>query len=451
MAEPAAGNAPGTAERRREQRGWYVYDWASSAFSTTVVTVFFGPYLTEVTRNAADARKFVHPLGIPVRDGSYFPYVVSLSVLITVVVLPIVGAIADRTQRKKELLGGCAYLGAFATMGMYFVRGEAYLLGGALFLIANVALGASIVVYNAFLTEIATADERDGVSARGWAMGYLGGGLLLAANLGLFTAHDAIGIGEGQAVRLSLLSAGLWWALWSVVPLRVLRRYRPQWTPDARTSIVRAGFGQLRQTFSEAKAYPLTLAFLLAYLIYNDGIQTVISLASVYGAEELKLEQGTLIQAILLVQFVAFGGALLLGRLARRYGARDVVLASLGLWTVAVAVGMLLPAGSPTGFYALAMLIGLVLGGSQALSRSMFSQLIPTGKEAEYFSLYEISERGTSWLGPLLFGLVFQITGSYRSAIASLVVFFVIGAALLARVDLRRAISAVGNPLPQRL
>ncbi len=438
-------------DRRREQRGWYIYDWAASAFSTTVVTVFLGPYLTEITRNAADSSGFVHPLGIPVRDGSFFPYAVSLSVLLTVVVLPVVGAIADRSQRKKELLGLCAYIGAGATMAMYFVRGEAYLFGGALFLIANIAFGAAIVVYNAFLTEIATADERDGVSARGWAMGYLGGGLLLAANLVLFSAHDSLGLSEGHAVRISLLSAGVWWAAWTIVPLRLLRAHRPQEPADPGRSVLRAGFSQLRETLVEARAYPLTLGFLVAYLIYNDGIQTVISLASVYGSEQLKLEQGTLIVAILIVQFVAFGGALLMGRLARSYGARNVVLASLALWTVTVALSMLLPVRSPGWFFALAVLIGLVLGGSQALSRSMFSQLIPAGKEAEYFSLYEISERGTSWLGPLLFGLVYQLTGSYRSAIASLVVFFVVGGVLLARVDMRRAIAAVGNEIPQHV
>jgi len=441
----------GTFDRHREQRGWYAYDWAASAFSATVLAVFLGPYLTEVARNAADVRGFVHPLGIPVRDGSFFPYAVSLSVLLTVVVLPVVGAIADRNQRKKELLGICAYIGAGATMALYFVRGEAYLLGGALFLIANVAFGAAVVVYNAFLTEIATPDERDSVSSRGWAMGYLGGGLLLAANLALFSARDSLGLSEGHAVRISLLSAGVWWAAWTIVPLRLLRRRRPDRTPASGTSAVRGGFSQLRQTFAEARAYPLTLGFLVAYLIYNDGIQTAISLASVYGSEQLELEQSTLIVAILIVQFVAFGGALLLGRLAGRYGARNVVLVSLVMWTAVVILSMALPARQPAWFFGLATLIGLVLGGSQALSRSMFSQLIPAGKDAEYFSLYEISERGTSWLGPLLFGLVYQFTGSYRSAIVSLVVFFLVGGTLLARVDMRRAIAAAGNQIPRNL
>jgi len=439
-------------DRGREQRGWYFYDWANSAFSTTVATVFLGPYLTSVTEKAADAGGFVHPLGIPIRDGSFFPYVVSLSVFLTVFVLPVVGAIADRTQRKKQMLAVFAYLGAFATMGLFFVGGGRYLLGGALFIVANVSFGAAAVVYNAFLPEIAEPDERDAVSARGWALGYLGGGLLLAANLVLFNAHARLGVSEGEAVRICLLSAGIWWAAWTVVPLRRLRQHRRRPAQEeAAGSVVTAGFRQLRETFREARNYPLTLAFLLAYLIYNDGIQTVITLASVYGDDELKLPTSTLITAILVVQFVAFGGALLFGRLARRFGARNSVLFSLVLWTVAVALAFVLPARRALLFFALAILIGLVLGGSQALSRSMFSQLIPAGREAAYFSLYEISERGTSWLGPLLFGLIYQITGSYRLAIISLVVFFVVGGVLLSRVNLRRATEAAGNRPPERL
>ncbi|MEP6696758.1 MAG: MFS transporter [Pseudonocardiales bacterium] len=443
--------APEAHARRREQRGWYFYDWANSAFSTTVATVFLGPYLTTVTERAADSRHFVHPLGIPVRDGSFFPYVVSLSVFLTVFLLPVVGAIADRTQRKKQMLATFAYLGAVATMALFFLRDDRYMLGGLLFIVANIAFGASAVVYNAFLPEIAEPDERDGVSARGWAMGYLGGGLLLALNLMLFTAHASLGVGSGDAVRICLLSAGLWWALWTVIPLRNLRRHRPEPRSEGDGSVVAAGFRQLGQTFRAARGYPLTLAFLLAYLIYNDGIQTVINLAAVYGDKELGLSTSTLIMVILVVQFVAFLGSLLFGRLAQTYGARNAVLLSLVLWTVAVALAFILPARRPLLFFALAVLIGTVLGGSQALSRSMFSQLIPAGQEAEYFSLYEISERGTSWLGPLVFGLIYQVTGSYRSAILSLVVFFVAGGLLLARVNLRRAIEGAGNRVPERV
>lgn len=437
--------------RRREQRGWYFYDWANSAFPTTVVAVFLGPYLTALTENAAGASGFVYLLGIPVRAGSFFPYVLSLSVLLQVLLLPIIGAVADRTQRKKQLLALFAYIGAVATMGLYLAQGSAYLLGGLLFLVANLAFGASVVVYNAFLPEIAEPEERDRVSSRGWALGYLGGGMLLAANLALFTAHESLGLSEGHAVRISLLSAGAWWALFALIPLKTLQSRRPAHPSEQGVTVVSASFRQLFSTLRAARAYPQTLLFLAAYLLYNDGIQTVIALAATYGAEELELEQSTLISAILMVQFVAFLGALLLGAFARLFGAKRVVLASLVLWTAVVGVGYFLEARAALQFYLLAAFIGIVLGGTQALSRSLFSHMIPLGQEAEYFSLYEISERGTSWLGTLIFGLTLQLTGSYRSALVSLVVFFVAGFALLAVVNVRRAIVEAGNSPPERV
>jgi len=438
-------------ERRREQRGWYFYDWANSAFSTTVVTVIGGPYLTAVTGSAAGADGFVNPLGIPVSAGAFFPYVISLSVFLQVIILPVVGAIADRSQRKKRLLALFAYVGSVATMGMYFIGGSAYLAGGLLFLVANLSFGASIVVYNSFLPEIAEPEERDRVSSRGWAFGYLGGGLVLAANLALFFARDSFGLSEGHAARISLLSAGAWWALFAVIPLRALRSRIPAHRSEQGANVVTAGFRQLLVTLRGARAYPQTLLFLVAYLLYNDGIQTVITLSATYGDEELGLGQSTIISAFLMVQFVAFFGALLLGMLARFFGAKRVVLGSLILWTAVIAVSYSLQAGSAWQFYLLAAFIGIVLGGSQALSRSLFSHMIPPGQEAEYFSLYEISERGTSWLGPLLFGLTYQITGSYRSALASLVIFFVAGFLLLAVVNVRRAITEAGNQPPERV
>ncbi|MYR04015.1 MFS transporter, partial [Streptomyces sp. SID6139] len=186
-------------------------------------------------------------------------------------------------------------------------------------------------------------------------------------------------------------------------------------------------------------------------LIYNDGIQTVISQASVYGSQELGLGQSTLIVAVLLVQVLAVAGALAMGRLARTYGAQRTILGSLVAWTITLAAGYFLPAKAPVYFFLLAAGIGMVLGGSQALSRSLFSHLVPPGKEAEYFSAYELSDRGMSWLGPMLFGVTYQLTGSYRSAIISLVAFFIIGFALLARVPVRRAIAAAGNPVPEKI
>ncbi|HEX2740204.1 MAG TPA: MFS transporter, partial [Rubrobacter sp.] len=356
-----------------------------------------------------------------------------------------------RTQRKKQLLALFAYIGAISTMGLYLIQGSAYLFGGMLFVIANLSFGASIVVYNAFLPEIAEPDERDRVSSRAWALGYLGGGLLLAANLALFTVHESLGLSAGHAVRISLLSAGAWWALFTLIPLRTLRDRGPVHAGEQGAAVVTAGFRQLLGTLRASRAYPQTLLFLAAYLLYNDGIQTVITLTAVYGEEELKFGTSTIISVILMVQFVAFLGALLLGMCARFFGAKRVVLASLILWTGAVAVAYGLEAGAVWQFYLLATFIGIVLGGSQALSRSLFSHMIPRGQEAEYFSLYEISERGTSWLGPLLFGLTLQLTGSYRSALASLVIFFFVGFVLLALVNVRRAIVEAGNTPPERV
>lgn len=427
-----------------EQRAWYLYDWAVSAFSTTVVAVFLGPYLTGVAQAAAGPAGFVHPLGLPVRAESFYPYVVAASVLLQVLVLPLTGVVADRSGRKKQLLGGLAYAGAVATMGLYFVQGERYLLGGGLFVAANIALGASLVVYNALLIEIAHPDDRDRVSSRGWAVGYLGGGLLLGVNLVLFLRHDALGLPQAAAVRISLLSAGIWWAVFTLVAVAGLRNRAPRLAiADARP--VRGSLRQLRGTLAEARAYPQMLMFLVAYLLYNDGVQSVIALSATYGAEELGLSQTVLIAAILMVQFVAFAGALLMGGVAGMYGAKRTILANLGVWSVLLVLAYLLQPGAVWQFTALAFGIGLVLGSTQALSRSLFSRLVPAERGAQYFGLYELGERATTWTGPLVFGLALQLSGSYRVAIVSLLVFFVAGFVLLARTDVRRGIAAAGN------
>ncbi|MFF9818600.1 MFS transporter [Streptomyces sp. NPDC014006] len=435
-----------TADRRREQRGWYFYDWACSVYSTSVLTVFLGPYLTSVAKSAADADGYVHPLGVPVRAGSFFAYAVSLSVIAAVLVMPLVGAAADRTGRKKPLLAAAAYVGAAATTGMFFLSGDRYLLGGVLLVVANAAQSVGMMLYNSYLPQIAGPEERDAVSSRGWAFGYAAGSLVLIANLVLYSGHDSFGVSQTMAVRICLASAGLWWGAFTLIPLARLRDRR-----SAQREAALPGMRQLAATVRDMRRHPLTVAFLLAYLVYNDGIQTVISQASVYGSEELGLDQSTLITAVLLVQVLAVAGALAMGRLARTYGAKRTILGSLIAWTLTLGAGYFLPAKAPLFFFVLAAGIGLVLGGSQALSRSLFSHLVPPGKEAEYFSAYELSDRGMSWLGPLLFGVTYQLTGSYRSAIISLVAFFAIGFVLLARVPVRRAIGDAGNPVPERI
>jgi len=443
--------------RRREQRAWYFYDWANSAYVTTTLTVLFAPYLISVAEQAAcpgiasgaTCSSNLHVLGIPMSPGSLPGYVTTATTLLSALVLPVVGAIADRSARQRSLLAGFAWVGALAATSMYLVAGANWQLGVVLLFVANLCLGSSLVVYDAILCQIATPDERDAVSSRGWALGYLGGFLLLAVNLVLVQAHDTFGLDKGEAVRVSLASAGLWWGIFTIIPFLGLRDRPPVNLAPAAGNLIASSFGQLASTFRHLRGYRNTMLFLLAYLFFNDGIQTVIVSASTYGSKQLHLGESQLIATILVVQLVAFGGALLFGRLAAVFGSHRVVLASLGVWTLVVVLAFFLPERRFAYFVALAVLIGIVLGGSQALSRSMFSQLIPHGMEAEYFGIYEIAGDGTTWLGPLLFGLAYQITGDYRIAIVSLLVFFIIGFLALAAVPMRRAIEAAGNAAPE--
>jgi MFS transporter, UMF1 family len=443
--------------RRRQQRAWYWYDWANSAYVTTVGTVLFAPYLVSVAETAAcgtpgtvqsPCRADLVVLGLPVSPGSLVFYVVTLATVFSALVLPVVGALADRTRRKKELLAGFAWLGSLCTAAMFLVQGADWLLGAVLLLVANLALGASLVVYDAILCLVATPDERDRVSSRGWALGYLGGGLLLAANLALVTFAEPLGLDTTTAVRLSLLSAACWWAGFTLVPYLGLRNQPVTRVEPVSGGLLKQSFGQLFATLREARAYPMTLTFLLAYLFYNDGIQTVIASASVYGEKELGFSTSVLIATILMVQFVAFFGALLFGRIARSVGSRHTIMGGLLVWMGVVCVAFFLPAGQSVPFLLLGAAIGLVMGGTQALSRSFFSLLIPRGREAEYFSLYQACERGTSWLGTLVFGVVHQVTDSYRPAIVALVLFFALGLWLLAKVAPRQAIRDAGNQVP---
>ncbi|HSQ19534.1 MAG TPA: MFS transporter, partial [Blastocatellia bacterium] len=273
--------------------------------------------------------------------------------------------------------------------------------------------------------------------------------LLLALNLYLFSNAESYGLTAGQAVRISLGSSGAWWAVFTLAPLLTLKNRLSVKAPPAGQHYVVTGFKQLRHTISSARHYPQTLLFLVAYLLYNDGIQAVIALASVFGSEELKLEQSTLVQVILMVQFAAFFGALLFNWLAKATGSKRAIMASLVIWTgvLVYAYGLL---QTKLQFFILGAAIAIVLGGSQALSRSVYSLMIPKGQEAEYFSLYEVSDKGTSWLAPLMFGLALQFTGSYRAAILSLVVFFILGLALLAKVNVREAAIEAGNEAPAK-
>ena len=427
------------AERRREQRGWYWYDWAASAFSVSVVAVFLGPYLTDTAQAAAAAGERITLFGlVPVTAESYYPYVAAIAVALQIVVMPIAGAAADTARSRRAVMAVCAYVGALTVMGMWFLSGTSYQLGGLLFIVAVMAFGCAMTVYNSFLPLIAEPNERDRVSSSAWAMGYAGGVLLLLANIVLFLGRERFGITEGDAVRLALVSAGGWWAVFTVIPLMRLKDRPPAVRPQG--AFVAREFRQLASTLRHLGAYPQAGLFLLAFFFYNDGIQTLIGLSATYAVEELGLTTTTVLLSVVVVQVIGIVGALILARFAKRVGAKRVVLVSLVAWCVIALAVFLLPVGNAGLFLTVAGFSGFILGGSQALSRSLFAQLIPRRKEGEFFSLFEIAGSASALLGPLVFAVTLQFAGSYRIGLLFLVAFFVIGGLLLRRVDIMAGI-----------
>ncbi len=445
----------GPLARTREQKGWYWYDWANSAYFTTVLSVLFAPYMATVAGRAAGCGEEVvgcsrtlSLLGLAVSPGSLPFYLTSFATITSAFVLPVVGALVDRSPRKKMHLAGFAWAGSASASLLFFLRDDDWKLGAVAVVVSSVLAGCSLVSYSAILVDISTEDERDAVSSRGWAFGYLGGGTLLLINL-VMVQVGPFGLDKELAVRLSLLSAAIWWAGFTIIPFVRLRN-RPAVAVEAVDGgLLSRSFGQLFRTLKDLRNYPMTLTFLAAYLFFNDGIQTVIYAASTYGEKTLEFDTSVLIATILLIQFVAFAGALLFGRIAARYGSYRPILWGTFAWIAIVVLAFLLPARNVPLFLLVAVGIGLVLGGTQALARSFFSLLIPRGREGEYFALYNAAERGTSWLGTLTFGLVFQLTGSYRPALLALIAFFVLGALFLLRLDPVRGIREAGNEVPK--
>jgi UMF1 family MFS transporter len=437
---------------RKEIFGWLMYDWANSVFFTTVLGVLIGEYITSL------AQKAVGENGVVISFAGYdlvtakslFSYSVGASVFLQVFFLPVMGAIADYTHLKKTFMAFFCYLGAFACCLLFFISGHTYLLGCVFFIVANLSAGASVVFYNSYLPDIATEDKRDKVSSWGFALGYVSGSLMLLANLIFLKNADALGVSVDLAVRICLLVSGLWWAGFSIVTFAYLHRRQPARAVPEGKHYITAGFGELAGTFRELGRLKQTLLFLVAYLIYNDGIQTVITSASIFLSQELFVARGletdksVLVIAFLIAQVVGIFGAIAFERIAHFTSSKTAILISLVIWSVIViyAYGYL---ETLTEAYLMSGAIGFVLGGSQALSRSLFSQMIPAGRESSFFGIYEISERGTSWIGPIVFGLVAQLTNSYRPAILALAVFFVAGSILLAFVNTKRAVREAGN------
>jgi Permeases of the major facilitator superfamily len=441
---------------KREIFGWLMYDWANHAFFTLVLGVLVGAYITDLAQKSVGENGAVITLGGHdlVTAKSLFSYSVGLSVFLQVFFLPVLGAIADYTHLKKTFLAFFCYLGALSCGLLFFIKGDLYLVGSFLFIICNLSAGASIVFFNSYLSDITTEDRRDQVSSWSFAAGYAGGTATLIIGAILLFESATLGISSESAVRISFLIAGIWWGGFSIFTLLLLKKRLPQRTAPEGQNFITAGFSELKGTFRELFRLKHTRNFLIAYLLYNDGIQTVIAMSAVFISQELFVANGletnrsVLFIAFLIAQIVAFFGALTFERIARLTSSKTAILVSLAIWSGIVIYAFAF-FQTLTQAYILSGAIGFVLGGSQALSRSLFSQMIPAGRESAFFGIYAISERGTSWIGPIVFGLVAQLTDSYRPAILALIVFFVVGGILLFFVNTARAIHEAGNLTPE--
>ena len=443
---------------RREIFGWLAYDWANSAFYTTVVSVLLAPYLTSLAQAHVGENGVVFDIGFvgAVTAKNLFFVSITVSVFCQVLFLPILGGIADYSNLKKKLMAFFCYLGVAASCLLFFVTDNLYVFGSVLLIIANLSFGAANVFYNAYLVDLTTEDKRDFISSYGFATGYVGGIVMLVLNI-LFVQNAAsFGLTTSFAVRLSLLAASLWWGIFALLTFYFIKsRGAVKKLPEGR-NLVSVGFSELGNTFKQLIKLRYTAQFLIASFCYNNGIQTVITSASVFLAQELFVARGEeasqsfLLGIFLVAQVSALVGSIGFERLARIIGAKKTLLISLFVWICIVifAYGFLQTIWQA---WVMSIFIGLVLGSSQALSRSLYSQMIPHGRESSFFGLYEISERGTSLVGSLVFAIVVGITGSFRQAILSMIVFFAIGIIILLFTDTSRAIHEAGNPTPEEL
>lgn len=409
-----------------------MYDWANSAFQTTIIAGVFPIYF-----------KRVAAAGLPdnVQDSRYL-WTTTAAIVIMALLAPILGAMADARPIKKRLLTIFVLAGAASCLAMWFIEDGDWALALMLFGLGNVAVAGSIVFYESLLPHIARPEELDRVSTAGYAMGYVGGGLLLAVNLLMIQQPAWFGLADaGVASRLSFVTVGVWWILFT---LPLLRRVpepvveRPSTATGFRGELG-AAFRQLRGTFHELRRYRQAMLMLLAFFLYNDGIQTIIRVATLYGGG-IGIDTGSMITALLLVQFIGIPCSFLFGTLAGRIGAKRGVFLGLSVYLCITILAFFMT--NATHFYALAVLVGMVQGGTQALSRSLFASMIPRDRSSEFFAFFGVCERYAGILGPALFAIVAG-EGSSRNAILSLIVFFVLGMIVLARVDVEEGQRAV--------
>jgi UMF1 family MFS transporter len=420
---------------RRDLRAWAMYDWANSAFQTTIVAAVFPIYFHKVAA-----------FGLaPAEATSKFAWATTIAILIVAIVAPLLGAVADYAGAKKKLLAVFLGIGVVATLAMYWIESGDWMFALVLFIIGNVGVAGSIVFYESLLPHLVSEGELDRVSSAGYAVGYLGGGALLAVNLLMIQKPALFGIPDaGVGTRLSLASVGVWWLVFSIPLFRSVpepaRRIEPDEKP--RGSALTSGARRLVETFRELRRYRQAFLLLVAFLLYNDGIQTIIRMATTYGAE-LNLDDSAMILALLITQFIGVPFAFLFGTIAGKIGAKHAVFAGLAVYAGITILGYFMK--NATEFLALAVLVGMVQGGTQALSRSLFASMIPRHKSSEFFAFFGVFERYAGILGPAVFAWVVEHSGTSRNAILSVILFFVIGAAVLVFVDVdegRRAARA---------
>jgi MFS transporter, UMF1 family len=414
---------------RRAVNAWCLYDWANSAFACTVMAALYPPFFRAVAE--ADG---LAPAAATARWG----LVTALALLAAAALSPLLGAVADATGAKKRMLGGAMALGASVTALFALLPDRGWQLAGVAFGVANLGFASSFVFYEALLPHVARPGRMDAVSARGYAWGYLGGGLLLVLNMLWVTMPERFGLaGAGAAVRLSFVSVAVWWAVFSIPILRHVAEPpaagRVAAGPAAAGRMWRRSFARLAATWRDIRGYRPLAVMLAAYWLYNDGIGTIIKMATAYGGE-IGIGTAHMIQALVLTQFVGFPCTLLCGKLAGRVGPRPVLLGGLVVYGGICILGYFMT--TAWHFFALAGLVGTVQGGTQALSRSLFGSMVPRHKSAEFFGFYATSGKFAGIAGPLIFALVSQATGASRLSVLFLLVFFAAGGWLLCRVDL---------------
>ncbi len=421
--------------------GWAMYDWANSAYITAGALIF-SIYFAETIFPEDGIRL----LGLDLDGEGFWSLIVGTGAIVLFVVMPVLGAAADFSNSKRKLLQVFAYGGAAFTVLLFLPGVGDVPLAILLALGAQFGFVAANVMYDGFLPDIASDDQLDRVSARGFAFGYVGGGLHLALSLALLTFHESLGLAEIDAQRLVVVSSGVWWAAFGAFSFSRLGEEGGEAELPAKyvggsrlVAYARLGVDRTVQTTRRLPQFRQLMLFLAAFLIYNDGIQTIISLSPVYASETLDLSAETIAAVFLVIQIVAVVGALAFGRLSDRLGTKGAILLSLVIWAGLTVFGYFLPTGEVVPFLMLGVVAGFVLGGSQALSRSLYASMIPEEASAEFFGFFSVFRRLSAILGPYLFAIIDSTTGSARNAVATFVLFFVVGALLLWRVDVDRA------------